>query len=261
MTPLRNAPQSLNPTGRRLWALVYGGLCHGLFAVAALFMISVMWSGMQTSFGTLPAPASWIMNLLLLAQFPIGHSFFLSHRGRGLLKRLAPGAVSSDMAPTTYVIIASVQVLLLFSAWSPSGIILWQATGELLFAWSLLYGLAWLLLGISTLNAGIGLQSGYNGWSAVFVGRRVVYPDMPTRGLFRISRQPIYVSFALTTWTVPVWTPDQVLLAAVLTGYCLIGPLFKEARFRKLYAARFEKYASNVPYWLPLWRRGRSQLR
>ena len=65
---------------------------------------------------------------------------------------------------------------------------------------------------------------------------------MPTTGLFRIIRQPIYVSFALTLWTVPVWTPDQLALAMALTAYCLLAPKLKENRFEKRYGMRFRAY-------------------
>jgi methanethiol S-methyltransferase len=43
-----------------------------------------------------------------------------------------------------------------------------------------------------------------------------IFRDMPTRGLFRLIRQPIYAAFALTLWTVPVWTPDQLVLHSAL---------------------------------------------
>ena len=79
---------------------------------------------------------------------------------------------------------------------------------------------------------------------------------MPRTGLFRIVRQPIYVSFALTVWTVPVWTPDQLTVALVLTAYCVAGPLLKERRFHRRFGPEFEAYAGRVPYWLP-WPRPR----
>ena len=65
------------------------------------------------------------------------------------------------------------------------------------------------------------------------------YPGLPERGLFRLCRQPIYLAFACTLWTVPLWTPDQLLLAVVLTIYCLAGPLFKEARFASRFGQAF----------------------
>jgi cellulose synthase/poly-beta-1,6-N-acetylglucosamine synthase-like glycosyltransferase len=37
----------------------------------------------------------------------------------------------------------------------------------------------------------------------------------------------------------------------VLTAYCLVGPLFKEARFARQFGEPFARYQQNVPYWLP----------
>jgi hypothetical protein len=149
------------------------------------------------------------------------------------------------------------QIFALFAFWSPTGTIWWQADGAALVGLSLLYALSWLLLGKSMLDAGLSVQTGSLGWWALFRGGKPVYPPMPVRGLFRLTRQPIYVSFTLTLWTVPTWTPDQLVLALTLTAYCLLAPLLKEARFRRIYGPAFDSYASAVPYWLPLPRRRR----
>jgi protein-S-isoprenylcysteine O-methyltransferase Ste14 len=247
----RQTYSQMSLSARRVVALVYGATCHAFFAVAIVTMITVMGSGMTWGQGAVPTPYSWLVNVGLLAQFTFGHSVLLSKRGRTLLQRLAPCPISADMAPTTYLIVASIQLFLLFLAWTPSGVVWWQATGALLQGSLVLFVLSWILLMISVINAGISLQSGFNGWSAVFLGRRTSYPDMPTSGVFRFTRNPIYVSFALATWMVPVWTPDQLLVATSLTAYCLIGPLFKEARMSRLYGERFLAYTRNVPYWLP----------
>ena len=74
---------------------------------------------------------------------------------------------------------------------------------------------------------------------------------MPRHGLFRLCRQPIYVAFALTLWTVPWGTPDQRAVAIVLTAYCVLGPLLKEIRFQRSFGAEFTSYRRRVPYWLP----------
>ena len=78
-----------------------------------------------------------------------------------------------------------------------------------------------------------------------------VFPAMPTQGLFRLIRQPIYLAFALTLWTVPVWTPDQLLLAICYTAYCLLAPRLKERRFAARYGEQFDRYRATVPYVLP----------
>ena len=74
---------------------------------------------------------------------------------------------------------------------------------------------------------------------------------MPTQGLFRLIRQPIYVGFALTLWTVPVWTPDQLALAVSYTAYCLLAPRLKERRFAQRYGKDFDRYREKTPYVVP----------
>jgi methanethiol S-methyltransferase len=233
-------------------ALSFGILCHVLFAASVGMMIFQMYFGMSCAFGSLHFPWSYISNTLLLLQFPLAHSFLLSSSGRNWLKSLAPAPYASSLVPTVYVIVASLQVLLLFNLWTFSGIIWWQATGVTLWVITALYAASWLLLGKAILDAGLGLQSGWIGWSAVFRDRKPVYPGLPTGGLFRFCRQPIYLAFACTLWTVPRWTPDQLVIATVLTCYCLIGPLFKEARFSRMFGQAFVEYQDSRPYWLPL---------
>ena len=244
------------PAVRVALALGYGVVCHGLYAAAVGTMIAMMYFGMSRSLGTLDGAARWIANLALLVQFPVAHSFFLTARGRRWLGRLAPRRLGPALATTSYAAIAALQVLLLFALWSPTGIIWWQAEGTARVGLTLLYGGTWLLLAKSMLDAGLALQTGHLGWWAVLRDRAPRFPPMPTGGLFRIVRQPIYVAFALTLWTVPTWTPDQLVVAATLTVYCLVGPRFKEVRFRRFFGPDFDAYARRVPYWLP-WPRPR----
>ncbi len=236
---------------QRAAALCYGVVCHVIFVAGVGLMIFHMYFGMSFSLGKLSGPWSWIANTLLLLQFPLAHSFLLSAKGRATLTRFAPKAFARELSTTTYVIIASLQVFMLFNVWTFSGILWWQSSGAIFAILVALYTASWLFLGLAILYAGITLQTGFLGWWAVFKNRKPVFPAMPIRGLFRWMRQPIYVAFACTVWTVPNWTPDQLVIAVVLTAYCLIGPLFKEARFRKIYGAAFADYQNTHPYWLP----------
>jgi methanethiol S-methyltransferase len=222
-------------------------------------MVVAMYFGMSRSPGVLQAPSSWIANAVLLAQFPVIHSFMLTKRGRDLLARLAPRGTGTTLSSTTYATVASLQVFALFALWSPTGTIWWRAHGTALAALTMIYAASWVLLGKAMSDAGLGLQTGSLGWVALVRNRNPTYPKMPESGLFRLTRQPIYVAFALTLWTVPTWTPDQLIVAVILTSYCLIGPLFKEARYRRIYGSAFDTYARVIPYWLPWPHRHRSE--
>ena len=232
-------------------ALAFGAVCHAIFGLAVVAMIVAMFFGMSESLGTVPAPLSYLVNALLLIQFPLAHSILLTTRGGKWLLRLAPREHSSTLMTTTYAIVASSQLLLLFALWTPSGVVWWRAEGGVFWLMCSLYAGAWLLLIKASYDAGAEVQSCALGWMSLMAKIKPVFPDMPTGGLFRVIRQPIYVAFALTLWTVPVWTPDQLAVAIVLTAYCLGAPILKERRFTARYGDRFAAYKARVPYAMP----------
>ena len=237
--------------GRLAVAWFYGLLCHTIFALAVLAMIIAMFFGMSESLGRVPAPWHLLANAALVIQFPLVHSLLLTRRGGRVLGRLAPSRHARTLTTTTYAIVASVQLLLLFVFWTPSGIVWWRAEGTAFVAVCLAYGASWALLVKASYDAGAEVQSGALGWMSLAQNTSPAFPDMPETGLFRIIRQPIYVAFALTLWTVPVWTPDQLALASALTFYCLAAPRLKERRFERRYGERFRRYKNRVPYAIP----------
>lgn len=252
MSETFHGAETIPETRRQAYiALGYGMICHAAFLIGVGLMIYGMYTGMRAGWGPFHSPWSWCVNALLIGQFVLLHSFLLSPRGRPLLRRLAPADIADSLSTTTYVTIAALQTILLFAFWSPSGIVWWEATGWTRGILTIAYAGAWIMLFRSMRDAGFALQTGMLGWQAVWRGAKPVYPPMPERGMFRLCRQPIYLSFALTLWTVPVWTPDQLLLAVLLTGYCLGGPLLKEERFRRIYKDKFAAYQQRIPYWLP----------
>lgn len=254
---VRLARAALRPpvgTGRIVLALTMGALCHAVFAAAVLAMIVAMFFGLSESLGRVSWPSAALVNAFLILQFPLLHSTLLTARGGRLLARLVPGTHGATLSTTTYALIASLQLFALFVFWTPSGIVWWRAEAALFWIICATYAGSWILLIKASFDAGAEVQSGALGWMSLMARTRPIFPDMPTLGMFRVIRQPIYVAFALTLWTVPVWTPDQLVLAISLTAYCLLAPLLKERRFSARYGARFAQYRAAVPYALPRWR-------
>jgi len=251
LTLLQAALRAPPGRARIALALCFGLACHTAFAAGVCAMIGAMYFGMSESFGRVPWPWALLANALLLLQFPLAHSLLLTGRGGRWLARLVPGPHGQTLATTTYALIASVQLCALFVLWTPSGIVWWRAEGVSLWLMCALYAASWLLLAKASFDAGAEVQSGALGWLSLLAKKRPVFPDMPRAGLFRVIRQPIYVAFALTLWTAPVWTPDQLVLALCYTAYCLFAPRLKERRYAARYGAEFAAYRATVPYALP----------
>ena len=249
MTPTPSAP--VYSPAQRLVAVAYGIVCHLSFALGIAAMMAGIYTGMQFGRGPLRGGAAALFDVLLVAQFVLLHSFLLLPRGRTLLARLAPLGLGADLGTTTFACLSSLQLLLTFAAWAPLGPVWWEPHGGLRVALSLAYAASWLLLLKTMADAGLGVQTGFLGWSAVARGRRPRHAPFAARGTFRYTRQPIYVAFTLTLWTGPVWSVDHLLLAVLWTLYCLVGPLLKERRYLGFHGARYARYRQLVPYWLP----------
>lgn len=239
------------PARAVLPALGMAVLCHGLFVGAVGSMAFALATGLQLGHGPFTGLAAVAANLLLVLQFPLVHSFLLSPRGRGWIARLSPFGHGRTLAVSTYAVSASLQLLLTFWGWSPSHVVWHQPHGPTGVVQWVLFALAWLFLQKALWDAGLAVQSGAAGWWALFRGKPVQYGAMPTGGLFARCRQPIYLGFALVLWTAPVWSLDWLLLALGWSAYCLVGPRRKEARWERLFGARFVAYRATVPYMLP----------
>ncbi len=237
---------------QRAVALGYGIVNHLAFAAGIAAMIAGLYFGLGTGRGTLHGAAAVAADALLLVSFFVLHSYLLSSSGRRrVLDRLAPLGLGRDLGSTIFATIASLQLLLTFVAWSPIGPVWWQPHGALRVVATLAYAASWGFLLKAMADAGLPLQTGFLGWGSIVRGRKPCYAAFPEHGTFRYLRQPIYLAFALTLWTGPVWTVDRLLLAIPWTLYCIAGPVLKERRCVAIYGERFQRYQRRVPYWLP----------
>lgn len=240
-----------SPAGRRALALAIGLLTHALFLGGVGAMAWSLNGGMDAGRVGLGGPAALAVDAALILQFPLLHSFFLGRRGGGWVARRVPLGLGRDLATTTFAAIASLQLLVTFLLWCPTGIELWRPEGAWMQGWEVVYGASWLLLLKAMGDAGLGIQTGSLGWTSVVRGAAVRYPEFPREGLFRRCRQPVYFAFAVILWAGPVWTLDHLAIAASWSAYCYVGPRFKERRYLQRHGSSFAEYRRRVPYWLP----------
>ncbi len=207
-------------------------------------MIIAMFFGMSMSLGRVPAPWSHLCNALLLLQFPLTHSLLLGPRGGRLLNRVIP-VHGQTLSTTTYAIVASIQLLLLFALWTRRA-----SSGGARKAWSSGPSAPSMRRAGSCSSRRASMPARRS--SRVLrldVAARQRRPSIPTCPWADCSGSSASRSTSPLPdlWTVPVWTPDQLVIALAYTAYCLLAPMLKERRFATRYGARFEAYQSAVP--------------
>ncbi len=244
----------MKPSLRVPVALAAGLITQTLFAAAIVSMALGLACGLRSGLGVAHGAWGLAANLFLAFQFPVLHSWLLSSGGSRWLAPKRFGAVGLTLWTSSFAVVASAQLLLTFWLWTPSHIVLYSARGPQLWMHACLLVAAWAFLAKSIWDGDARVQSGALGWSSLLAGRAPRYRDFPTHGAFAGCRQPIYLGFALCLWVGPVVTLDKLLLATIWTGYCLLGPRFKEARYARRYGERYLRYREGVPYIVPRFR-------
>lgn len=233
----------------RILALIVGSLCHIAFFAAVGLMFQGLYGGMSVATGGLHGCWAVVGDLFLVVQFPLVHSLLLSAPGRSFLARLFPGDVGRRLVSTTFVLVASLQLIALFTLWSPLSEWQWQPSGVVGDIWLVAYCGAWLFLSVAMCQAGLATQMGYLGWWSVVRGKEPAYPHLNTKGLYRICRHPVYLAMLLVAWSGPVWTWDHICIGSVFLLYCVLGPVLKERRYGRRFGVAFEHYKSTTPFF------------
>ncbi len=236
---------------KRLVVLAYGLCTHLTFLLAVGLMCFSLHNGLSGP-GAMFSIPRYIWDLALLLQFPIIHSLLLTKQGRSILSVRHRSQTTSNLTTTTFALVASLQLILVFSLWLPTGVMLWEPSPGVRHLFDLGFILSWLLLGKSMWDSDITIQTGIKGWLSVFKGKKPVYRGFPSGGLYRFCRQPIYLSYLLILWTGPHWTLDRISVALVWGAYCIIGAMMKERRFLEIFGGDFLRYCERVPFMFPI---------
>ena len=109
--------------------------------------------------------------------------------------------------------------------------------------------MGWVLLGISSIQAGYKVQTGSLGWISMFLSEKPKFPPMPVNGLFKLIRQPIYSFILYSIMVITNYDARFIFFGFFYSLYCYFSPLLKEKRFTKLYGEAFLNYKKNTPYF------------
>jgi protein-S-isoprenylcysteine O-methyltransferase Ste14 len=245
----------------RLITLLYGVICYGVFLAIFLYLIAFV-GGDALAFLNAPktidagaaaaefAPPA-LQNILLLLLFGVSHSVM----ARPGFKMAWTKIVPLPAERSTYVLIASLILILMYAYWRPMPDLVWKMTGAWGSVMIVLFALGFLLVLASTF-----LINHFNlfGLKQVWENFRKASPThdpFKTPGPYKVTRHPLYLGFVIAFWATPAMTVGHLLFASVMTIYMLVAIGYEERDLVTSFGDDYRRYMQRVPMLFPFGRR------
>jgi protein-S-isoprenylcysteine O-methyltransferase Ste14 len=214
------APPAIASLATRLLTLCYGGLAYLIFFGTFLYAVGfvsgyvvpkTLDTGSMSSLQT-----ALLVNLVLMSIFAVQHSGMARQGFKKLFTRFASPAIERS----TYVLLASLSLILLYWQWQPMPSVVWNIEAPVL--------------------AGV-----------VTAGRVAEPMKFKTPGLYRLIRHPIYLGFIIAFWCTPTMTLGHLLFAAVTTAYIFVGIYLEERDLVAMFGNEYRHYREKVAMLVP----------
>ena len=156
---------------------------------------------------------------------------------------------------STYVLCASLTLLLLFWQWRPMPAAIWSVEEPgIAAAIAALSFIGWVIVFTSTFMINHFELFGLHQVANNLVGREMPTPVFRTPFLYSFVRHPIYLGFIIAFWAAPVMSAGHLLFAAVTTAYIFVGIALEERDLVGMFGDEYRQYRERVSMLLP-WRK------
>jgi methanethiol S-methyltransferase len=240
----------------RYLTICYGAVAYLLFMVSFVYAIGFLGNlwvprGVDHALSA-PAGPAVLIDVLLLGVFAIQHSVM----ARPVFKRWWTRFVPSSIERSTYVVLASAALLLLYWQWRTLPGIVWDVSLPVarMVLWALFWS-GWATVFLSSFMVShfdlFGLRQVYLAWR----GKPYRDLDFRVRYLYRLVRHPLMLGFLIAFWATPTMTAGHLLFSVATTGYILIALRLEEHDLVESLGDQYRAYRRDVPALLPGTRR------
>ncbi|PSJ54166.1 methanethiol S-methyltransferase [Kumtagia ephedrae] len=233
-------------------AVLYGVAAYAIFLGSFLYAIGfvgnvVVPKSIDSGAAGSPVEAV-IVNVLLLGLFAAQHSVM----ARPAFKRLWTRIVPKSVERSTYVLLASLVLMLLYWQWRPIPGLVWSVEDAVWIA--VINGVFWLGWAILAISTHLIDHFEMFGLAQVFAASRKKQAPAPvfkTPFFYKWVRHPIYVGFLLAFWATPSMTWGHLLFSTGSTGYILLGIFLEERDLVALFGDQYRRYRKQVGMLIP----------
>jgi protein-S-isoprenylcysteine O-methyltransferase Ste14 len=237
---------------KRLLFFVYGVASYLIFLATFLYAIAFVGGfavrrrldgSLQTSLSTALA-----IDCALLTVFAVQHSVMARRWFKERWTQIIPWTIERS----TYVLCASLALLLLFWQWRPIGIQIWSVENPAarVALWTL-FAAGWAtVLTVTFLINHFDLFGLRQVWLPL-IGRPYARVPFRTPPPYRFVRHPLYFGFLLAFWMTPTMTLAHLVFAVATTAYIVLAIQFEERDLVSEHGAAYEEYRRRVPMLLP----------
>jgi len=250
---LHNGPaQTTSSLAARSLVLGYGVLAYliffGTFLYAVGFIAQLVVPKTINSGATGSTGQALLINLALMSLFAVQHSG-MARQG---FKKLFAAFASPALERSTYVLLASLSLVLLFWQWRPITAIVWEIETPMA-AYAAVAGsfAGWLVVLYSTFLISHFELFGLTQVVSHFAGRLAEPMKFRTPSLYRLIRHPIYLGFIIAFWSTPTMTLGHMLFATVTTAYIFVGIWLEERDLVTLFGDQYRHYRQKVAMLIP----------
>jgi protein-S-isoprenylcysteine O-methyltransferase Ste14 len=249
--------QSISPAGPghrifRLAAFLYGVVAYLVFFVAFLYAVGfVEGLGVPKTIDSgevAPIAEAIVINLLLMTLFAVQHSVMARKPFKEWWTQYVPKAVERS----TYVLFASLTLILLFWQWRPMPATIWHIEEpEMAMTVMAVSFVGWLIVLSSTFLINHFELFGLHQVASNLTGSEAPAPRFRTPLFYKFVRHPIYLGFIVAFWAAATMTVGHLLFAAVTTAYIMVGILLEERDLVDIFGDDYRRYRDRVSMLVP----------